>query len=75
VETRGQAVPFFTAICALIGLLVIVQLWLLAASLESMLAGDAEPAVAGAIASVVLLAMNALLLRYVISLDQRVRHL
>ncbi len=40
-ETRAQAVPLFTAICVLIGVLVVLQLWLLAASLESVLAGDA----------------------------------
>ena len=34
-ETRGQGLPLFTGICFLIGVLVIVQLWLLAAALET----------------------------------------
>jgi hypothetical protein len=72
-ETRAQALPLFTAICVLIAVLVIVQLWLLAASLESMLAGDAGPALPATIASAVLLATNAGLLFYVSSLDRRTR--
>jgi hypothetical protein len=72
-ETRRQAVPLFTTICVLIGVLVVLQLWLLAASLESMLEHDVAPAVAGSIASAVLLAMNAGLLLYVLALDRRLR--
>ena len=34
-ENRSQGLPLFTAICFLIGTLVIVQLWLLAAALEA----------------------------------------
>jgi hypothetical protein len=75
VETRSQALPLFTAACVLIGVLVVVQLWLLAASLESMLAGDAAPAVPATIASAAILATNAGLLRGVVALDRRVRHL
>ena len=72
-ETRAQALPLFTAICVLIGVLVIVQLWLLAASLESVLAGDTGPATPATIASALLLAANAGLLLYVVSLDRRIR--
>lgn len=74
-ETRGQALSVFTAVCVLIGLLVVVQLWLLAASLESMLAGDMAPAVPATIASAVLLATNVGLLFGVIALDRRVGQL
>jgi hypothetical protein len=72
-ETRAQAVPLFTAICVLIGVLVVLQLWLLATSVEAVLAGEAGAATPAAIASAVLLAVNAALLRYVSSLDRRVR--
>lgn len=72
-ETRAQALPLFTAICVLIGVLVILQLWLLAASLESMLAGDVGPATPAALASAGLLAANAGLLLYVVALDRRIR--
>ena len=34
-ETRRQGLPLFTGICFLIGTLVVVQLWLLAAALEA----------------------------------------
>lgn len=72
-ETREQALPLFTAICVLVGLLVVVQLWLLAASLESMLGGDAAPAMPATIASAAILATNVGLLFYVASLDRRIR--
>ncbi len=71
-ETRAQAVPLFTAICLMVGLLVVLQLWLLAASVESVLAGRPAPALAGALASALILTANALLLRLVVVLDRRI---
>jgi uncharacterized protein DUF6755 len=72
-ETGRQGTTLFTAICMLIGLLVITQLWLLAAALDAALSGDARVALPATIASAVLFAVNAGLLWYVFDFDRR-RH-
>lgn len=63
----------FAGVLILIGTLVIIQLWLLTAALEALLAGTLEVLVPAAISSAVLLGVNALLLRYVVSFDARLR--
>ncbi len=68
---RKQGQQLFTAIAALIGILVIVQLWLLAASLDAVLGGDAGVATAAAVASMVLVGANGALLLYVRGFDKR----
>ncbi len=70
-RTQGQ--QLFTAIFALVATLVVVQLWLLAASLDAVLRGDTGVAVAGAGASVVLFALGGALLLYVRGFDRRMR--
>jgi hypothetical protein len=70
-ESRKQATPVFTTICVLIGVVVTVQLWLLSASLEAMLAGDNGAAVSGTAASAVLFCISGGLLVYATSLDRR----
>lgn len=72
-DARKQAVPVFTLVSVLIGLGVVIQLWLLGTSLEAMLAGDSGLAVPATVASAVLLAINAGLLRYVLRVDRRAR--
>ncbi len=72
-ETRPQGLPLFTGICFLIGTLVIVQLWLLAAALEAALSAMPHVLVPATIASLVLLAVNAGLLKYVVDFDRRLR--
>jgi hypothetical protein len=72
-ETRGQGSVLFAGVLILIGTLVIIQLWLLTAALEALLAGTLEVLVPAAISSAVLLGVNALLLRYVVSFDARLR--
>lgn len=68
---RKQGQQLFTVIAALIGILVIVQLWLLAASLDAVLGGDSGVAVAAAVASLVLVGVNGALLLYVRGFDKR----
>jgi hypothetical protein len=70
-DARIQATPLFTAICVLIGVLVIVQLWLLSASLEASLSGDRGAPIPATIASAVLFGVSGRLLYYVLSLDRR----
>jgi len=57
----------------LIGVIVIIQLWLVAAALDALLGGQTSVLVPAAIASAVLLLINAGLLRLIIRLDSRVR--
>lgn len=72
-ETGRQGTTLFTAICMLIGLLVVIQLWLLGAALDAALSGAARLAVPASIASGTLFAVNAGLLWYVFDFDRR-RH-
>jgi hypothetical protein len=72
-HTRQQGAVLFSGILIMLGMLVVIQLWLLTAGLEALLAHDTIVLVPAAVASFVLLAVNALLLRYVISFDASVR--
>jgi len=72
-ETRHQAVTLFTSVSLLIGVIVIIQLWLVAAALDALLGGQTSVLVPAAIASAVLLLINAGLLRLIVRLDSRVR--
>ena len=72
-ETRQQGTTLFTAICLLIGLLVVIQLWLVAAALDALLSGNRGVLLAAAVASAVLLAVNAGLLLYIVRFDERIR--
>jgi hypothetical protein len=73
VETRGQGLPLFTGICFLIGTLVIVQLWLLAAALDAARSEMPHVLVPATIASLALFLVNAGLLWYVVDFDRRLR--
>lgn len=70
-ETRRQGLPLFTGICFLIGTLVIVQLWLLAAALEAARSDMPHVLLPAVLASLVLFAVNAGLLWYVVDFDRR----
>ncbi len=72
-ETSRQGTTLFTGIGLLIGVLVIIQLWLLGAALDAALSGAARLAVPASIASAVLFAVNGGLLWYVTDFDRR-RH-
>ena len=72
-ETRQQGSVLFSGILILIGTLVIIQLWLLTAALEALLARETAVLAPAAIASLVLFLINAGLLVYVVSFDRRVR--
>lgn len=72
-ETRSQGTVLFSGILVLIGTLVIVQLWLVTAGLEALLSEHREVLLPAAIASAVLFVINAFLLWYVVSFDDRLR--
>ena len=71
--TRRQGLGLFTAIALLVGTLVIIQLWLVSASVDAWLSAELEVLLPAAGASLVLFAANAALLFYVIGFDRRVR--
>lgn len=72
-ETRQQGLPLFTGICFLIGTLVVIQLWLLAAALEAALSAEASVLLPVTLASLALFLVNAGLLWYVTDFDRRQR--
>ncbi len=72
-ETRQQGLPLFTGICFLIGTLVVIQLWLLAAALEAALSAERSALLPVTLASLGLFLVNAGLLWYVTDFDRRLR--
>lgn len=75
IDARKQALPIFTAVVVLLGVGVVLQLWLLSASLEGLLTGKGGLATPATIASAALFLVNAGLLAYVLRVDRRVRAL
>jgi hypothetical protein len=73
-ETRQQGSTLFSAMLLLIAILVVIQLWLVAAAVEALLSRQIAVLVPTAIASGLLLVVNLGLLWYVVSFDARLRH-
>ncbi len=72
-DTRPQGITLFTAICALIATLVIIQLWLLAAALDALLGGHTAVLLPAAVASLVLFLVNGAILLHALTFDHRIR--
>jgi uncharacterized protein DUF6755 len=72
-ETRQQGSTLFSAVLVLIATLVVVQLWMVAAALDALLARELGVLVPSAIASVALFFLSGGLLWYVASFDARLR--
>jgi len=68
-----QGTMLATAVAALVGALVVIQLWLVGAALDGLLRGDGSAAVPAAIASAALFAANGGLLLYVRRFDAELR--
>jgi hypothetical protein len=73
VETRQQGSILFSAVLVLIALIVVIQLWLVAAALDALVARQFAVLVPTAIASDMLFVLSAGLLWYVVSFDARLR--
>jgi Family of unknown function (DUF6755) len=73
VETRQQGSILFSAVLVLIALLVVIQLWLVAAALDALFSRQIVVLVPTAIASGVLFVLSGGLLWYVVSFDARLR--
>lgn len=67
---RTQGTTLFSAILVLVTTTVVLQLWLLTFSMEALLRGHFSTLIPAAIASTVLLVVNAGLLRYVFRFDR-----
>ncbi len=72
-DARKQGITLFSATCFLVGMLVVIQLWLLSASMDELFAGDASSSARAAVASTVLFVANFGLVRYVLGFDRRLR--
>jgi hypothetical protein len=72
-DTPRQGLPLFTAICSLVGTLVVIQLWLLAAAIDALLGGHLDILLPAAAASAVLFFVCGGLLLHAINFDRRVR--
>ena len=72
-DTPRQGLPLFTGLCVLIGTLVVIQLWLLSAGLDALLAGHTAVLVPSAAASIVLFVVNGCILLHARHFDERVR--
>ncbi len=71
--TRGRGITAIDGAIALIAILLIVQMWLLTATLESYLAGHSEPIVPAAILSGLILAACAGLFLFIQRIDANIR--
>ena len=71
---QNRGLTAIDAAMVLIVVLLIVQIWLLSATLESYLAGHREAAAPGAIISAILFAACFALYRFVDRIDSDVRH-
>ena len=72
-ETRQQGSILFSAVLVLIALLVVIQLWLVAAALDALFSRQFVVLVPTAIASGMLFGLSGGLLWYVVSFDARLR--
>lgn len=66
---RAQRMPIVNAMLGFVVLIVILQLWLLTATMNAYLGGDISTVVPAAFASLACLGLNAGLLRYLFRLD------
>ncbi len=73
-ETRQQGLPLFSALLLLIAVLVVIQLWLVAAAVDALMARQVAVLVPTAVASAGLFGLSAGLLWYVMAFDARLRH-
>ena len=73
-ETRQQGSTLFSAVLVLIAILVVIQLWLVAAAVDALQSRQMVVLVPTAVASGGLFALSGGLLWYVASFDARLRH-
>ena len=72
-ETQRQGIALLTALCVVIATLLIVQLWLVAGSLDALLGGAIGTLTPAAVVSLLLFIVNVGLLALALRFDARVR--
>lgn len=70
---QAQGTTLFTALLVLVGIGVVVQLWLLAASVDAFMRHQGSTATHAAVASAFVFAINGLLVLYVFNFDRRIK--
>jgi hypothetical protein len=70
---QAQGTTLFTALLALVGIGVVVQLWLLAASVDALMRHESTTAVHATIGSAIVFAINGLLVLYVFNFDRKIK--
>jgi uncharacterized protein DUF6755 len=69
---QAQGTTLFTALLALVGIGVVMQLWLLAVSVDAFLRRESGTAIHAGIGSAVVFAINGLLVLYVFHFDRKI---
>lgn len=69
--SRQQKLTIINAIQAIVAMIVVLQLWLLTATMNSFLGGEESVVIPAAIGSLVCLLLNAGLLWYLYQMEQR----
>ena len=70
---QSQGTTLFTALLTLIGIGVVVQLWLLAASVDALLRHEKGTSLHAATGSLVVFLINGLLVLYVFNFDRKIK--
>jgi uncharacterized protein YjeT (DUF2065 family) len=70
---QAQGTTLFTALLVLVGIGVVVQLWLLAASVDALMRHQAGTAIHAAAASALVFVINGLLVLYVFNFDRKIK--
>lgn len=69
---QAQGTTLFTALLTLIGIGVVVQLWLLAASVDALLRHETATSIHAALGSLAVVAINGLLVWCVFNFDRKI---
>lgn len=72
-DTRRQGIAVFAATSVLIAIVVVIQLWLVAASVDALLSGRTGVLFPALAASLALFLVNAGLLWHALQFDHRIR--
>ena len=70
---QAQGTTLFTALLILVGIGVVVQLWLLAASVDALMRRQHGIPAYAALGSAAVFVVNGLLVLYVINFDQKIK--
>lgn len=70
---QAQGTTLFTALLVLVGIGVVVQLWLLAASVDALMRRQGGTAVHATLGSAIVCIINGLLVLYVFNFDRKIK--